>query len=71
MKILKEINNSNWNSFKSSIWDSIYLLVDNSIEDSLFSSIYNSPYLGIELTENLMDYSTLDSIRNSINKLND
>jgi hypothetical protein len=71
MKTLKKIDNSIWYSFRSSIWDSIYLLVNNSIEDSALSSIRISLYLGIELTETSIKHSVLNSIRNSINKLND
>ena len=67
MKTLKKIDNSIWCCFKSSIWDSIYFLSDNSIEDFTFKSIRNSLYWNLELTENLI----LDSIQNSINKLND
>jgi hypothetical protein len=67
MKTLQKIDNSIWYSFKSSIWDSIYFLSDNSIEDFTFRSIRNSFYWNSELTENLI----LNSIRNSINKLND
>jgi hypothetical protein len=67
MKTLQKIDNSIWYSFRSSIWDSIYLLSDNSIEDFTFRSIRNSFYWNLELTENLI----LDSIQNSIKKLND
>jgi hypothetical protein len=54
MKTLKKIDNSIWYCFKSSIWDSIYFLSDNSIEDFTFRSIRNSFYWNSELTENLI-----------------
>lgn len=71
MKILQKIDNSIWNSFSCSIWDPVYFLVSNSVEEFMLCSIRNSFYWNLELTENSIKYSTLDSIKNSIYKLND